>query len=74
MTTDGTLFDLPEPELTPLDMARVRFADAQTAFTAAQDWEDESGEPVPRQVANEYVHAQRALAREEQAEIDRRKG
>jgi len=72
--TSETLFDLPEPDLTPLDMARARFTEAQTAFTAAQDWEDESGEPVPRQVANEYVASQRALAREEQAEIDRRKG
>ena len=44
------LFDIPfspEPELTRL---RRKYAEAKDALDKAEQWEDETGEPVPKEV------------------------
>ena len=62
----GELFAEIAPVMpSPLNLARAEYAAAKAVYDAADDHEDESGEPVPQEIKRELRDAQRRLQREE---------
>lgn len=62
----GELFaDIAQVMPSPLNRARAEYAAAKAAFDAADEHEDESGEPMPQEIKRELRDAQRRLEKEE---------
>lgn len=59
------LFTIEQSLPTPLEIARRRLAEAQDAFDEAAEWEKETGNDVPRIIADELLRARNDVQREE---------
>lgn len=65
MTTEDALFTLPASPPPALARLRAEYAEAVAAWHAADEWQDTSGEAMPREITKRLTDAECCLRAEE---------